>query len=118
MTSEEYKNWLAGLKEGDKVAYLSGHCNGGHVVARVKKISPTRKHFEVGGSSWTEKMNEHGFAKARDRYSAPDSIEPLTEQILETIRRRQIIKKLVETDWVKLDTATLVKIYDLINPKP
>ena len=95
MNNTERKEWLSNLKEGDKVAnehYDSWRGGSYYQIYIVKKITPTGKIRLDNGVL----LDSNGRYYNRDVWGGGEDydIEPVTEEILNSIKTREIKNKL------------------------
>ena len=94
MNNTERKEWLSNLKEEDKVANEHYNpCRGGsyYQIYTVKKITPTGKIRLDNGVL----LNSDGSYSPRDVWNSNSyNIEPVTDEILNSIKTRKIKNKL------------------------
>lgn len=99
--------WLDGLKVGDPVFMRWGF--DGMSVSHVSKITPTQIH--VGGSKFRRKGGSEIGNHSRYNFN---SIEPVTEDLLDLIREKKLRRRAAETDFHKLPFDILKKIMALV----
>ena len=110
----ERKEWLKSLKEGDLVA--DKRYNGYYSIFKIKKITPKGYiRLETG-----HLLKENGeYYKFEDWSSTSIYIEPLTEEIKNSIAiRKEIIslmKNIENIDFGKLNIDKLRKIVQIIK---
>ena len=95
MNETERKEWISDLKEGDKVAnehYNSWRGGSYYQIYTVKKITPSGKIRLNNGVL----LNQNGKYYNRDVWGGGEdyNIEPVTEEILNSIKTRKIKNKL------------------------
>ena len=94
MNELERKEWISNLKEGDKVAnehYNSWRGGSYYQIYTVKKITPTGKIRLDNGVL----LNSNGRYYPRDVWNSNSyNIEPVTDEILNSIKTRKIKNKL------------------------
>lgn len=95
MNETERKEWISNLKEGDKVAnehYNSWRGGSYYKIYTVKKITPTGKIRLDNGVL----LNQNGKYYNRDVWGSGEdyNIEPVTDEILNSIKTRKIKNKL------------------------
>ena len=94
MNELERKEWLSNLKEGNKVAnehYNSWRGGSYYKIYTVKKITPTGKIRLDNGVL----LNSNGRYYPRDVWNSNSyNIEPVTDEILNSIKTRKIKNKL------------------------
>ena len=93
MNELERKEWLSNLKEGNKVAnehYNSWRGGSYYQIYTVKKITPTGKIRLDNGVL----LNSNGRYYPRDVWNSNSyNIEPVTDEILNSIKTRKIKNK-------------------------
>lgn len=97
------RDWLAGLKVGDRVA-TTRHGGCGYALFRVTRVTPTQ--IVVGGQRYNRKTGGQVGAGGWGR----SLIEP-TEKIRAACRRDALLSKLAQFDYRALPTATLEELY-------
>ena len=94
MNETERKEWLSNLKEGDKVTnehYNTWRGGSYYQIYTVKKITPTGKIRLDNGVL----LNSNGRYYPRDVWNSNGyDIEPVTDEILNSIKTRKIKNKL------------------------
>lgn len=95
MNETERREWLSNLKEGNKVAnehYNTWRGGSYYQIYTVKKITPTGKIRLDNGVL----LNQNGKYYNRDVWGGGEdyNIEPVTDEILNSIKTRKIKKKL------------------------
>lgn len=95
MNDTERREWLSNLKEGNKVAnehYNSWRGGSYYQIYTVKKITPTGKIRLDNGVL----LNQNGKYYNRDVWGGGEdyNIEPVTDEILNSIKTRKIKNKL------------------------
>ena len=95
MNETERREWLSNLKEEDKVAnehYNSWRGGSYYQIYTVKKITPTGKIRLNNGIL----LNQNGKYYNRDIWGSGEdyNIEPVTDEILNSIKTRKIKNKL------------------------
>lgn len=95
MNETERREWISNLKEGDKVAnehYDSWRGGSYYHIYTVKKITPTGKIRLDNGVL----LNQNGKYYNHDVWGGGEdyNIEPVTEEILNSIKTRKIKNKL------------------------
>jgi hypothetical protein len=112
--ARERVEWLATLKVGDEVAYQTGFGGQDWVVAKITEINPRknarRQKYAIAGT-W---YNVFGHM---DTKYAIRRIEPVTDKVLEDIKRRNLMYKLthgISTKGLKhVDTPALETMWTL-----
>ena len=110
----ERKEWLKSLKEGDLVA--DKRYNGHYSVFKIKKITPKGYiRLETG-----HLLKENGeYYKFEDWFSTRIYIEPLTEEIKNSIAIRKetisLINTIKNTDFKELNIDKLRKMVQIIK---
>lgn len=107
---EDYQKWLDSLKVGDVVCYNALNFGRKFIVARVEKITPTRR-FVIGGL----KFNNNGSHRLSDYHSY--SIEPYTDKIKNEEEYRKIYQIVVNKthDMSKLSFMQLKAIKEILE---
>lgn len=110
MNETERKEWISNLKEGDKVAnehYNSWRGGSYYQIYTVKKITPTGKIRLDNGVL----LNQNGKYYNRDVWGGGEdyNIEPVTEEILNSIKTRKIKNKL------RSNIESIFKDYNLMG---
>jgi hypothetical protein len=101
------RDWLAGLKAGDRVA-TARHGGCGYALFRVTRVTPTQ--IVVGGQRYNRKTGAQVGAGGWGR----SLIEP-TEEIRAGCRRDALLSKLAQFDYRALPTATLEELYAIVR---
>ena len=110
MNDAERKEWVSNLKEGDKVAnehYNSWRGGSYYQIYTVKKITPTGKIRLDNGVL----LNQNGKYYNRDVWGGGEdyNIEPVTDEILNSIKTRKIKNKL------RSNIESIFKDYNLMG---
>ncbi|MNP16364.1 hypothetical protein D3C76_1087550 [compost metagenome] len=101
-----YQEWLKSLTEGEEVAYdnsLPYHRSKNWKIQRIAKITPTRQ-FRLGNN---DLFNNKGKLVGGE-YSI--YIQPVTDEIRETVERERVLSRIRHTQWDKLPTDVLQHI--------
>lgn len=110
MNELERREWLSNLKSGDQVAnehYNSWRGGSYYQIYTVKKITPTGKIRLDNGVL----LNQNGKYYNRDVWGGGEdyNIEPVTEEILNSIKTRKIKNKL------RSNIESIFKDYNLMG---
>lgn len=110
MNETEKREWLSNLKSGDQVAnehYNSWRGGSYYQIYTVKKITPTGKIRLDNGVL----LNQNGKYYNRDVWGGGEDydIEPVTEEILNSIKTRKIKNKL------RSNIESIFKDYNLMG---
>lgn len=110
MNETERREWLSNLKSGDQVAnehYNSWRGGSYYQIYTVKKITPTGKIRLDNGVL----LNQNGKYYNRDVWGGGEdyNIEPVTEEILNSIKTRKIKNKL------RSNIESIFKDYNLMG---
>ncbi len=118
MDYKEKMAWLNSLKVGDKVAVKNkawSQIGVSYSVYTVKYITPARTRFDLIAPNGELKMSvgKDGCTRRADRWSLQRTIEPVTDEILETNRRYalmgkiQLLQSIKDHDWRHISTSDL-----------
>lgn len=110
---QERWGWVKTLKEGDEVAYNIGRYGKERwVIGRVKKITTTGKIRIDDGTLFDEK-GEHRSGTGWNRIYR--TIQPVTQEILDSIRREKILYDLSHVKFEKLPLEKLEEIMKILG---
>lgn len=102
----EDKDWLDSLKVGDLVCYHDRWH--GYVFEKIEKITPTKQI----------KTRHHTFKNGYQRGSGWDggkTLQPITKQIIDTVKKKELVGLLKEFKFEKMDLEDLRKIRAIIT---
>jgi hypothetical protein len=106
------QKWLDSLVEGDEVAIETGAYGfREYAIVKIDRITPTRI-FKIYNTSFDKNGEERG---NRDRWTATKSIEPVTEKILNSIQRKNLLRQVNEIDFSKLTIEQLESIVETVK---
>lgn len=112
--TEEYRNWLKTLKEGDKGYYHDYSFGKRIVVVKIKKITPTGKIRLEGGE-----LLVNGRYSPSDRWSRNFTILPLTEEVLKEKElqdlRNEIYSRINKIDLIKCTEDELKQLCSILE---
>jgi len=98
--------WLKSLKPGDKVCY--NHRMGGWHIVKVKRITPTGRITLENNI----KCDNTGYYCVRGVFWGSFFIEPITDEVRESILRQKLLSRLrCEVNWKDYTTKQLKVIY-------
>jgi hypothetical protein len=102
-------SWIKELKKGDKL-YYKNRWSAINIVV-VDKITPTGKIRLENGNLTDSK----GYLKSGSVWDGGNWLKPISQEILDEIKQRNIAGKLKNFDFSKLDLNTLVAIDILLT---
>lgn len=108
-SDSDRKDWIDSLKVGDLVANTVFDK---WYLFKVEELGKTKKARIRVNKSW---YDETGNRRVDSWHH--DSIDPITPEIKEAVKRRRTLEALNKIEWAKLDTDTLVKVLVLVAPK-
>lgn len=117
MEFEERQKWLAGLKPGDMVALRDrGLGYQSWTIYKISHITPKRTRFELEGS--TMAFDKGGSCKVGGTWGTRFYLNPVTDQVIEDMRRHKAIVTIENVDkeiWPSATTDELERIASLIT---
>lgn len=107
------KQWLEQLKEGDSVAIKTGsYGRRYYVIRKITRITPTRRITLDDGS----KFNNNGIEMGnKGRWNPSETIEPITQEILDSIQREKLLYQISNTKFQSFSLDSLKKIAEIIR---
>jgi len=106
-------HWIASLKEGDKVAVKNGSIGFRYYeILEIIRITPTGRITTSDGTKFDNRGREMG---KKDTWSISLDIEPITEEVVESMRRRKILQAISSTNFKELSLESLDAIYEILN---
>jgi hypothetical protein len=112
MNKEEKQKWLDGLKLGDEVCYDIGQYRVvDYVIRTIDKITPTRR-FVVGNLTFDSTGEERG---SKGVWSHTKYLQPVTDEIRESVLRNSIMDKIKKFDFKTLDVEGLKIVSEVID---
>lgn len=109
LTNQE---WLKSLKEGDQVAYDNSRLGTKrYVITTVKKITPKGMIRTDDGYLF----NSDGYYRSSDFWEAGLHLEPVTEEILDSIKRKKLIQEFETIKFNQLTNDQLEKILKIVS---
>lgn len=113
MNSDEYQNWLNGLKVGDKVAYYRSHYGDvSYSIEKIEKITPTR---QIKLDGYMTKFKNGEMIDTSVWKTTTNKIVPITDEVREYIEKRRISAYLNKVDFDKLSLPQLREINKTIQ---
>jgi hypothetical protein len=96
-SKDKRQGWLKELKVGDKVAINCGSYGyADYRISTVEKITPT------GRIQANNTVFDHTGYTMGSSYGGRDNLEPITDDILNFIKRKSLYYKLKNVEWNKL----------------
>lgn len=109
------QEWLESLKEGDVVAIRKGSFGYGYyVLHKIEKITKSRR-FKLSGMGDTQFSNNGSEMGKKDTWSPRLSMEPVTQKILDEIRRKKILEEINRVDFKSMPLEMLEEVYSAIK---
>lgn len=104
------QEWLSSLKVGDKVAYDTGRYGATMwEVDAIEKITPKRNMVTGKGYSF----NSDGICRVDSRNFY--NLKPITDDVIEWIKRRNLLNKIQKIKFDTLSNDKLEQLYKLIS---
>jgi len=107
------QEWLDSLKEGDSVAYnFGGFGYKNYKITTISKITPKRL-FIVDEL----RFNKEGIYRFDSMWSTRYTLQPVTDEITEKVKTKNMLHILSKVQFHELDLETLEKIVHVIFPE-
>lgn len=106
---DDRQKWLDNLKIDDEICYDSGMNCKRFIIAKISKITPTRRFNLSNGS----KFDNEGYCRISPWQTI--HIEEVTTEIKIGIKRRKLINNFQAYDFNRLTYNKLVEIDQIIN---
>jgi hypothetical protein len=95
--------WIDSLKVGDEVVFSSRYRR--YELVKITKITPTRKKIELSNN---RVLGSDGYEKG-DAWGA-GSITPITQQILDSIKRKNLLMQIENFNFRELSIEKLEQV--------
>lgn len=107
MDKDKREGWLRELKVGDEVAIECGNYGyRDYYIKNIDKISPTGR-ITIKSTVYDHTGREMGKAGT---WSKKNSLEPITQDIKDFVRRKELLEKVTKTKWDKISLEKLENI--------